>query len=758
MEISGVALEATVSGRASTSRGRLAGLAATVAGMGLVLLASGAAGLINEVVWQRSLKRFLGGSETTCSMVVVLVFMAGLGCGSLWMGNRANRVKDPLRALALVELLLGLVTLGIRFLLDQDLSQSIFRFQALASAMGVPLAALYALGALVVLLVPCLLMGATLPLASETCQRRLGLTDGRVLGLLFFINTFGAMAGCVLAGTRLIPELGLSASLSLAAGLNGLAALLAGAFSILVRPAGSVAPAAESLVSASGVVRSFWRPAPAEILALGLGFCSLGYEMALLRVVPLRDLPLPFTFAAVLSGFLLFWSLGAGLSSWLTGLSIGRATVLCALAILACVPGYWYFDQPVELTGVWSFAEFLLKRAWYFVPCLLFGYLFSRLACHAARAWGRDVGRIYAWNTAGSCLGILGMTFVGYEMHAILMPVLLACLLLALGAYWVEKESGATAARSVPLPRWMYALAGAALTVAASWTMDLSAVNPSMSLFFGRDGVVGVDERGNMFWDGLWHSQLSRNRDHIGTNNWRMAVAPVLSHPTGEIRDVCVIGLGTGITSSTLAQLKGVERVDTYEINRTLLEVYRRYPEGMLGALENPKIRVIWQDGRSGLALRPDQYDLITTQPLYLKQAGSALLNSVEFYRLVSQRLKPGGVFCLYSNGTVPQARVLRQTAAQVFPHGETYFNGYLLVLSNAPLALSAEVLLRRLEAHPGDPLWDELRAYDAKGKESIRSFLDSPRLDWKADGWTVTDDRPWIEYPFFLARQFSTP
>ena len=38
---------------------------------------------------------------------------------------------------------------------------------------------------------------------------------------------------------------------------------------------------------------------------------------------------------------------------------------------------------------------------------------------------------------------------------------------------------------------------------------------------------------------------------------------------------------------------------------------------------------MIWQDARSGLALNPKKYDIIQAQPLYLKQAGSALLIDV---------------------------------------------------------------------------------------------------------------------------------
>jgi hypothetical protein len=173
--------------------------------LGVSLLASGFSGLTNEVLWQRSLKRFLGGSETSSATIVVLVFLGGLGVGAIAMGRFARRARDPLVWLAVLEGVLALVNLGICGLLQTDLSSSVIELQAWASALGVPLPLLYGLGAASILSLPCLLMGATTPLASEVCQRRLGQSDSRVLGLIFSVNTLGAMGGCVLGSTLLIP-------------------------------------------------------------------------------------------------------------------------------------------------------------------------------------------------------------------------------------------------------------------------------------------------------------------------------------------------------------------------------------------------------------------------------------------------------------------------------------------------------------------------------------------------------------------------
>ncbi len=55
----------------------------------LALFGSGVASIINQVVWQRALKIYLAGSEAVSAMIVVLVFMLGLGVGSQLMGKRA---------------------------------------------------------------------------------------------------------------------------------------------------------------------------------------------------------------------------------------------------------------------------------------------------------------------------------------------------------------------------------------------------------------------------------------------------------------------------------------------------------------------------------------------------------------------------------------------------------------------------------------------------------------------------------------------
>lgn len=737
------------SGAAALEATRLSGRG-VAAILGLSLFASGAAGLVNQVVWQRALKVFLGGSETVCSMIVVLVFMAGLGLGSIWMSRRVSRLRQPLRAFAGFELALAGINVAVCGLLASDLTASVYSLQRLAMAVGLPLLALYAVLATLVLAVPCLLMGATMPLAAETCQRTFKLRDSRVLGLLFCVNTLGSVLGTVVSSGWMIPHWGQTLSLLAAVGLN----LVAGLVLFLLSKANhsrvlgeaierSADPRQPILATSQG-----WRPSVAELLAFGLGFCALGYEMYLFRLVPLRHQPLPFTFAAVLAGFLLFWSIGAGLASHCK-LSISAALRLTALACAATIPLY-VIDQPAPVSNAINLVGFILVRFPYYLPCLFFGYLFSRVMEEAASSWGRDVGRLAAWNTLGSCLGTVLMTFVGYEIPFFVMVLALALLLYALQEF-VDGQCSPTMDARAGRFRWALPLGAAIGVVALSLICDPSRFLLKDRMYSGRDGVLFITPDRHLFWDGLWHSRLAQDGDYVGTKNWYVAVCPVLSHPTGDIRDACVIGVGTGITVGALAQLDTIERIDGYDITQVLKSVFRDFPDGTLNIATNPKVHLHWQDARTGLALNPRQYDLIQTQPLYLKQAGSALLNSVEFYRLVSSRLKPGGVFCLYSNGTPEQAFVIRETAAKVFPYRESFLDGYLVILSNDPIDLSETALARRLKSK--GPLWDEIRRYPITATAAdLGKLLDHPPLQAGDGQLYVTDDFPIVEYPEQLA------
>src|SRR3989475_1332246 len=156
------------------------GMLAATAGC---LFASGAASLILEVVWARSL-RLVFGSTTLAVSTVLVAYMLGLGLGGLLGGRAAARFRNGLRAYGWMEVGIGAYALcvpwmlGLLTILDRGwLTDLGFWPTVLARFLMV----------LVVLLVPTLLMGATLPvLVGALVGAREGLANR--VGLLYGVN------------------------------------------------------------------------------------------------------------------------------------------------------------------------------------------------------------------------------------------------------------------------------------------------------------------------------------------------------------------------------------------------------------------------------------------------------------------------------------------------------------------------------------------------------------------------------------------
>jgi hypothetical protein len=116
--------------------------------------------------------------------------------------------------------------------------------------------------------------------------------------------------------------------------------------------------------------------------------------------------------------------------------------------------------------------------------------------------------------------------------------------------------------------------------------------------------------------------------------------------------------------------------------------------------------------------------------------------------QLVRSRLKPGGVYAIYSNaqGHAGQALVVRKTAAGVFRYGESFGNGYLLVVSDSPIEFEAASIRQAIEAAGADDIVAaEVRSV---GVATVAAWLDRPRLDWQGSPVIITDDHPVVEYP----------
>ena len=177
-----------------------------------VFLASGAAAILYQIVWQRALFRFLGTSMESVTMIVT-AFMLGLGLGSLAGGVISEKSRMPLA------LVFGFVELGIGAfgLVSLPLFGWIANATSQASGLAIGLIAFAAV------LIPTLLMGGTLPILVAYLVRR-SKNVGRSVGMLYFINTIGSALGSLAAALWILGAFGQQSTVRIAAAVNLLVA------------------------------------------------------------------------------------------------------------------------------------------------------------------------------------------------------------------------------------------------------------------------------------------------------------------------------------------------------------------------------------------------------------------------------------------------------------------------------------------------------------------------------------------------------
>ena len=185
---------------------------------------SGFCALVYQIAWMGHL-RLIFGASTGASAAVLAIFMGGLGVGALWIGRRADGSSRPLAFYGNPELGVAASAAVSPVLLDLARASSVGLGGSQALGNGGAVAVQLTLSS-IVLAVPCVLMGATLPTLARAVER--ADDPGRAeLGLVYGVNTLGAVLGCTVTTFFFLEFFGVRASLWFAAGLNVLIGLAA---------------------------------------------------------------------------------------------------------------------------------------------------------------------------------------------------------------------------------------------------------------------------------------------------------------------------------------------------------------------------------------------------------------------------------------------------------------------------------------------------------------------------------------------------
>ena len=451
-----------------------------------------------------------------------------------------------------------------------------------------------------------------------------------------------------------------------------------------------------------------------------------------------------------------------GVCQWL----LTAAIAWTALMISQSLP-YWPII-PGRSTGPWFMFQLDLVRCVWAVlpPACLWGASFP-LALAAVGSRGQDPGRVvgavYAANTIGAIAGALSFSLVlvpsigtaGAER--VLVGLASAAALVSL----VPRLG--TVAGFVRLRNAAALAAATAVAVLLAWSVTPM---PWVTVAFGRNSANWLTQAapGIVKQIPLGHGEPGLFCTYLGEGT-NISVAVTLSragirsfHGAGKIqastlpadmrlqrmlghlpallhkdpRSVLVVACGAGITAGTFVVHPEVKRIVICDIEPlvptkvTPMFGIQNYHvvDGIAG--ENPhtvngkQVEVVYDDGRHFLRTTREKFDVITSDPVDPWVKGCAALNTVEYYQMCRDHLKPGGSVCLWIplyETSLETTKSVIATFFEVFPNGILWCNnhegsGYDAVLFGQvePTVIDIDLVQERLARSDHHPVKKSLQ------------------------------------------------
>ena len=677
-------------------------------------LLSGAAGLMYQVIWNRDLL-LLFGSTSAAAASVIAAFMAGMSMGAWAIVRLRGKWRWPsLMIYAILEL--GIAGYALLFhpllMALQSLYPALWN-AALGQPVGLNLMRL-GLG-LVMLVVPTVAMGATVPLLVDAMRRDRSYAS-RSVGWIYGLNAGGGAVGAALSGLILLPWLGLQRALLVGVALSGLAALLGLAASRRRRVS-----SAASLPQTTNLDGPHYRavgPGSRRLFLLallGTGFASMGYEVLWTRMLVLISGSSTYAFSLMLALYIGGVAIG---SLWLAkkimhlkapGDAFGHLQIGAGLLVVA---GLWLFghfpDWQLGLYRTWGTAfdttlmvDAILATIIIVPPTILLGAAFPVAAeilgnredhmsgtsiTLAVLALGNAAGALSAGTFLVPWLGLEG------ALAALVAVTFICGFLVPFTDYGSVSGRRLTAAAGIVLvltgplaiPHWNPLLLTSGVYERAPVYLDLLGNSVRLGNLLKTYRLLDF-EAGNQAVVSVIRFPTLKTRPHLAlsidgkvdASTGKDMSTQILSGHLGmllrpQAHNVLVIGLASGVTVGSVEQWPGVRHLTVAEISPAVVRSKRWFAPYNHHAMQDPRVHLVVDDGRHYLLVTRQHFQVVISEPSNPWLSGPARLFTRQFFLEVRNHLSPRGVLVqwlpLYGLSTA-LLKAEARTFLSVFPH-----------------------------------------------------------------------------------------
>ena len=741
----------------------------------LIFIFSGASGLIYQVIWMRQLT-LVFGSTVFATSTVLTAFMGGLALGSYYFGKKIDESREsPLRIYALLEAGIGAFCLvwpliltvlsALYVLIHRNVTSEFYTLSFIRFVLTFG-----------VLLIPSTLMGGTLPVLTRFFVKRLEQL-GTNIGILYALNTFGAVVGTVAAGFFLIEALGIRWTLGVGIAINFAVAAIA---LVLVRKASAIeAEETEQQTEPEDVPD---QPERRLVLwGIGIsGFCALAYEVLWTRIMVFFLGSTTYAFATMLAAFLFGIALGSMVfARWVDRMKqpvaifgvVQLGIGLFALILMPAFEELYGMSRALQSTfgssRFWTFFSCFLVMC---LPTFLMGASFpivTKIYTGSARQLGKSIGNVYAINTVGSILGAFCAGFILIPLLGIRPSIVLTVALNSvIGGLLVWRGSGQTETGRQLLQGVSIAMpvlnAGLALILLLTVNQPLFLKSAIFKTQRPGDTLVDYNEEVDATVttlkddEGVYRLYVDTNQA-ADASRWDspshrvIAHLPLLLHP--RPKRALVVGFGMGLTSYSITQ-HGVA-VDAIELSSGVIAAAQQHFTHINGnVFDSQLFNYKLNDGRNHILMTKTKYDMISTGIIHpLVSAGSSNIYTADFYRLCRRILTEDGIMCQW----VPLHRLpeehykmIVRTFIEVFPETTLWYkytpDFVILIGTLEPLRIDYKNFIDRAQIAS---IREGLAADDLDGMSLLDSFMMGPETARKyvGVGPVHTDNRPRLEF-----------